>query len=147
MARKSPNKITQTICLRSAWAATGGSLQWNSHPKQGLLAQLTLLGWTSSGSATPGVPVCMSAVLRLRDTAFKSPCPAPVVRVAVPRDPGYQPHMHRGALEARSHLRGDHSSIYPGHRTRRRKARRGGHHGGVGKVLAQQHLHVRCPRL
>ena len=39
VAHKSP---TQTICLR--WAAHG-----NSHPKQGLLAQLTLLGWTSSG--------------------------------------------------------------------------------------------------
>ena len=41
----------------------------------------------------------MAAVLRLRDTAFKSPCPAPVVHVAVPRDPGYQPHMHKGALK------------------------------------------------
>ena len=38
-----------------------GSLQGNSHPKQGLLAQL--------------------------------------VHVGVPRDPGYQPHVHKGALK------------------------------------------------
>ena len=64
--------VSQTICLRSAWAATGGSLHWNSHPMQGLLAQLTLLGWTSSGQP---LRVSQCAWL-LRDTAFKSPSQA-----------------------------------------------------------------------
>ena len=58
------------------------------------------LAWVDfQWSATPGVPVRVAAVMRLRDTAFKSPSPAPPVHVAVPRDPGYQPHMHKGALK------------------------------------------------
>ena len=66
---------------------------WRTSPLQDL-------AWLDfQWSATPGVPVRMAAVLRLRDTAFKSPCPAPVVHVAVPRDPAYQPHMHKGALK------------------------------------------------
>ena len=39
------------------------------------------LAWVDiQGSATPGVPVRMAAVYRLRDTMFKSPCPPPMVR-------------------------------------------------------------------
>ena len=35
-----------------------------------------------------------AAPCALRDTMFKSPCPALIVQVGVPRGPGYQPHMH-----------------------------------------------------
>ena len=38
-------------------------------------------------------------LLSLRDTLFKTPCPVPMVHVGVPRDPGYQPHMHKGVLK------------------------------------------------
>ena len=41
----------------------------------------------------------MEALERLRDTAFKTPCPVPMVHVGVPSDTGYQPHMHKGALK------------------------------------------------
>ena len=96
MAHKPPTS-TQTICLR--WvAARLGLNQGISPPRQGLLAQLTLLGWTSSGQP-PGVSSAHGGFGAREDTAFKSPCPAPQVHVGVPRDPGYQPHMRKGALK------------------------------------------------
>ena len=59
------------------------------------------LAWVDfQWSATPGVPVRIEALRRLRDTAFNIPCPAPQVHVAVPRDfQNYHPYMHKGALK------------------------------------------------
>ena len=58
------------------------------------------LAWVDfQWSATPGVPVRMEALRRLRDMAFNIPCPAPQVHVAVPRDFQYQPDMRKGALK------------------------------------------------
>ena len=68
-------------------------------PKASFTCAINLALVDFQWSATPGVPLRMAAVLRLRDTAFKSPRPAPMVHVGVPRDPGYQPHMHKGALK------------------------------------------------
>jgi len=50
-------------------------------------------------SATPGVPVRMSAVTRLRDTVFATPTALQQVHVAVPADHAYEPHRHKGALK------------------------------------------------
>ena len=77
----------------------GGQPPLDLTPKARFTCAINLAWLDFQWSATPGVPVRMAAVMRLRDTAFKSPCPAPVVHVAVPRDPTYQPHMHKGALK------------------------------------------------
>ena len=100
VAHKLPTS-TQTICLRwvakklsqAAWA------KWSFCPDRTYTCAINLAWVDFQWSATPGVPVRMAALERLRDTAFKSPCPAPQVHVAVPKEAEYQPDMHKGGLK------------------------------------------------
>ena len=73
--------------------------QWHFPPERRYTCAINLAWVDFQWSATPGVPVRMGALERLRDTAFKSPCPAPQVHVAVPKEAEYQPDMHKGALK------------------------------------------------
>ena len=105
------------------------------------------LAWVDfQWSATPGVPVRVAAVMKLRDTTFKSPRPAPMVHVAVPRDPGYQPHMHKGALKQVSPEEITAAYILA---IARDVAKQEGEDimEEWAKVPTQQHLRIRCPRL
>ena len=73
--------------------------QWHFCPDRTYTCAINLAWVDFQWSATPGVPVRMAALERLRDTAFKSPCPAPQVHVAVPKEAEYQPDMHKGGLK------------------------------------------------
>ena len=99
VAHKPPTS-TQTICLR--WVTSKNLSQAAngiSPPNRRYTCAINLAWVDFQWSATPGVPVRMEALLHLRDTLFKTPCPLPMVRVAVPREPEYQPHMHKGQLK------------------------------------------------
>ena len=73
--------------------------QWHFCPDRTYTCAINLAWVDFQWSATPGVPVRMAALERLRDTAFKSPCPAPQVHVAVPKEAEYEPDMHKGGLK------------------------------------------------
>ena len=77
-----PYKLADYLLALSV-GGNGGQPPLELTPNARFTCAINLAWLDFQWSATPGVPVRMAPVLRLRDTAFKSPCPAPVVHVAV----------------------------------------------------------------
>ena len=143
---QAPYKHSDYLLALGGKEVEPGSLaQWDFCPGRTYTCAINLAWVDFLWSATPGVPVRMAALERLRDTAFKSPCPAPQVHVAVPKEAEYQPDMHKGGLKQVSPEEITAAYIMAIARDINQAARL--HSERLAQVLAHLHMRIHCPRL